>query len=65
MKCTPGSHFEGNLHSRNDECRQMKMKELQKVFVKETGVASWDEVEIEFTTAEALDELFIQKRATV
>lgn len=43
-----------------NECREIKkMKELQEVFVKETGVASWDEAEIEFpvfTTAEALDE---------
>ena len=36
-----------------------KMKELQDMFVKETGISSWTEAEIEFpefTTAEALDE---------
>lgn len=39
--------------------RDKKLKELQEVFVRETGVASWDEAEKEFpdfTTAEALDE---------
>ena len=36
-----------------------KLKELQEVFLKETGVESWEEAEKEFpdfTTAEALDE---------
>ena len=40
-----------------NECK--KMREIQEVFVKQTGVASWDEAEKEFpnfTTAEALDE---------
>ena len=43
-----------------NDCRGIKrMKEIQDAFVKETGVATWDEVEKdfpEFTTAEALDE---------
>ena len=43
-----------------NECKGIKkMREIQEVFVKQTGVASWDEAEKEFpnfTTAEALDE---------
>ena len=50
---------ETSIQEMINECREIKkMKELQEVFVKETGVASWDEAEIEFpefTTAEALD----------
>lgn len=41
------------------ECREMKLKEVQEMFVRETGVSSWREAEKEFpafATPEALDE---------
>lgn len=42
------------------ECKGIKkMKELQEMFLKETGISSWNEAEKEFpefTTPEALDE---------
>lgn len=42
------------------ECREVKkLKEVQEMFVRETGVSSWSEAEREFpafVTAQALDE---------
>ena len=40
------------------ECREIKVKEVQEMFVRETGMCSWREAEKEFpafATPEALD----------